>query len=94
MTVSRSSQADALAAIDQGGVVVYHRPGCGYCARLIRSVGRLAERATWVDIWADEDAAAYVRSVNDGNETVPTVVIDGVAFTNPKPSVVKAALER
>ena len=46
----------------------------------------------WVDIWADPDGAAYVRSVNDGNETVPTVVIDGVAHTNPSPRAVVAAL--
>lgn len=70
-------------------VVIYWRPGCGYCARLRDSLGDLAEQATWVNIWQDEDAAAYVRSVNDGNEVVPTVVIDGVAVTNPPPAVVK-----
>jgi len=32
------------------------------------------------------------RGVNGGNETVPTVVIDGTAHTNPAPAVVKAAL--
>ena len=42
-------------------------------------------RAKWVDIWADDDAAAYVRMVNDGNETVPTVVIDGVPPHQPQP---------
>lgn len=46
----------------------------------------------WVDIWSDEDAAAYVRLVNDGNETVPTVIIDGVAHTNPPPTRVRSAL--
>ena len=34
--------------------------------------------------WADEEGAAYVRSVNDGNETVPTVwFADGSTLTNP-----------
>ena len=32
-------------------------------------------------------------SVNDGNETVPTVVIDGEAHTNPDPEVVRQRLE-
>ena len=52
------------------------------------------ERAAWVNIWEDDEGRAYVASVNDGNETVPTVVIDGVPHTNPDPSVVKAALVR
>jgi hypothetical protein len=56
-------------------------------------VHKYASRATWVDIWSDPEAAAYVRTTNDGrNEVVPTVVIDGIAHTNPKPRLVKAAL--
>ena len=93
-----ASQAEAAALMEapttdgRPTVVIYHRPGCSYCARLrLRLVG-LRSRAHWVDIWADDDAAAYVRMVNDGNETVPTVVIDGVPHTNPNPSVVRAAL--
>jgi mycoredoxin len=45
-----------------------------------------------VNIWKDPDAAALVRSVADGNETVPTVVIDGHPIVNPAPSQVVAAL--
>lgn len=48
----------------------------------------------WVNIWNDEEAAAYVRSVNNGNETVPTVVIDGQAYTNPSPLTVRSAVTR
>ncbi|KUG62245.1 MULTISPECIES: glutaredoxin domain-containing protein [Kocuria] len=74
-------------------VTVYYRPGCGYCLRLRASLGSLARRARWVDIWADPEAAAYVRSVNGGDATVPTVVLDGVPHTNPPPATVRAALE-
>lgn len=45
-----------------------------------------------INIWRDPDAAAFVRSVADGNETVPTVVIDGHAYINPPPGQVVAAL--
>ena len=69
-------------------VVVYWRPGCGYCQRLKFALGADTERVTWVNIWQDEEAAAFVRSVNDGNETVPTVVIDGTPHTNPDAAVV------
>lgn len=74
-------------------VVVYWRPGCSFCMRLRSSLGDLADQALWVNIWEDEDAATYVRSVNDGNEVVPTVVIDGIAITNPPPAVVKERIE-
>ena len=41
----------------------------------------------------DAEAAAYVREVNGGNETVPTVVIDGVPHTNPRPAMVLERLQ-
>nr|WP_130012058.1 glutaredoxin domain-containing protein [Serinicoccus sediminis] len=75
-------------------VVIYWRPGCGFCAMLKTRLGGLKDRATWVNIWEDEDAAAFVRSVNDGNETVPTVVMDGIPVTNPNPGRVKERLAR
>lgn len=82
------------AALEHGrqGVAIYWRPGCPFCLKLTARVRRHASRAAWVNIWEDPDAAAYVRSVNDGNETVPTVVIDGVAHTNPAPGMVLRAL--
>lgn len=73
-------------------VVIYWRPGCGYCARLRAALGDFADTAQWVNIWDDEDAAEFVRGVNDGDETVPTVVIDGEAHTNPDPQQVRERL--
>jgi mycoredoxin len=35
------------------------------------------------NIWDDPSAAAIVREHARGNETVPTVVVDGVGFVNP-----------
>ena len=75
------------------GAVVYWRPGCMYCLRLCWSLGRLARRATRVDIWADDDAAAFVRGVNHGNETVPTVVVENTVRTNPEVGWVRRALQ-
>ncbi|WP_066637591.1 glutaredoxin domain-containing protein [Serinicoccus hydrothermalis] len=74
-------------------VVVYWRPGCGFCAMLKARLGKLRDRATWINIWDDEEAAAFVRSVNDGNEVVPTVVMDGIPHTNPNPGMVKERLK-
>jgi hypothetical protein len=44
------------------------------------------------NIWEDPDAAAVVRSHARGNETVPTVVIDGIGMVNPSADDVVAAL--
>ncbi len=71
-------------------VVIYWRPGCGFCSRLRSTLGGDADKATWINIWEDKDAAAIVREANNGNETVPTVILDGIAVTNPDPSLVKA----
>jgi hypothetical protein len=35
-----------------------------------------------------------VREVNDGNETVPTVVVAGTAYTNPEPAWLRQQLAR
>lgn len=86
------SAAEGAAAAAAGEVVIYFRRRCGFCERLRLSLGRRRSEVVWVDIWADPDAAAFVREVNDGNEIVPTVVIDGTAYTNPAPSVVREAL--
>jgi hypothetical protein len=40
------------------------------------------------NIWEDAEAAEFVRLVNNGNETVPTVVIGTDVYTNPPASVV------
>lgn len=48
-------------------------------AQLVRAGVELAER----NIWEDPDAAAFVRSVARGNETVPTVLVSGVPLVNP-----------
>ncbi|MFC4377343.1 glutaredoxin domain-containing protein [Nocardia halotolerans] len=64
-------------------VRVYWRPGCPYCRVLLRQLRRTDLRLEEVNIWADPEAAARVRSVADGNETVPTVFVGEVAMVNP-----------
>lgn len=72
----------------------YWRPGCGFCSvlrqRLRASGVELDER----NIWEDPEAAAFVRGVANGNETVPTVVVGGQALVNPSPSKVLDLLGR
>ncbi|MGR3938717.1 glutaredoxin domain-containing protein [Streptomyces sp. BRA346] len=84
-------EAQRRSAAD-GRPVVYWRPGCAYCLRLRTRLGRSARRAHWVDIWRDPAGAAVVREANDGNETVPTVVVAGRPHTNPDPAWVREQL--
>ncbi|MGZ0150297.1 glutaredoxin domain-containing protein [Kribbella sp. WER1] len=82
----------AAEAARAGKPIVYWRPGCQFCLRLRFSLLGSAHHASWVNIWADPDAAAAVRAVAAGNETVPTVVVDGESRVNPSPRWVRERL--
>ena len=70
---------------------IYTTPWCGYCFRLKAQLDRAGVAYTEVNIESDPAAAAFVESVNGGNQTVPTVVFsDGTAFTNPRATDVAA----
>ncbi|MEU6554806.1 glutaredoxin domain-containing protein [Streptomyces sp. NPDC046915] len=77
-----------------GRPVVFWRPGCTYCLRLRVRLGRRGREVHWVNIWRDPAGAAAVRAVNDGNETVPTVLVDGRPHVNPDPAWVREQLSR
>ncbi|WP_342786907.1 glutaredoxin domain-containing protein [Streptomyces tailanensis] len=64
-------------------VVVYWRPGCPFCSSLRRGLRRSGVEFTERNIWEDQKATAFVRSVAHGNETVPTVTVAGRATVNP-----------
>ncbi|WP_371661104.1 glutaredoxin domain-containing protein [Streptomyces sp. NBC_00280] len=86
-----AQEAQRRSAVD-GRPVVFWRPGCKYCIRLRIRLGRNARQLHWVDIWRDPAGAAAVRAANDGNETVPTVVVTGRPHTNPDPGWVREQL--
>lgn len=73
-----------------GSVVVYRRDHCPFCFRLEHGLQHAGVEYEQRDIWADSEAADFVRSVNNGNETVPTVVItapDGTRTVRTNPGV-------
>ena len=74
-------------------VTMYSTPWCGYCQRLKAQMSREGIEYVEVDIERDPEAAAFVESVNGGNQTVPTLVFpDGSAATNPSLKEVQARL--
>lgn len=72
---------------------MYSTPWCGYCHRLKSQLDREGIDFTEVDISQQPDAAHIVERVNNGNQTVPTLVFgDGSALTNPSLAQVKQKL--
>jgi len=74
--------------------VVHWRPGCPFCVALLFGLWARRVPHRRIDIWKDAEAAAWVRSVNGGNETVPTVRIGELVLTNPSTRAVIDALAR
>lgn len=71
-------------------IIMFSTPWCGYCQRLKAQMTREGIAYTEVDIEQDPESAAFVESVNGGNQTVPTLLFpDGTALTNPPIAAVK-----
>ncbi len=76
-----------------GTITMFSTTWCGYCQRLKSQLKREGIEYTEVNIEEVPDAADYVMSVNNGNQTVPTVIFpDGSAATNPSLAEVKSRL--
>jgi mycoredoxin len=75
-------------------LTMYSTSWCGYCHRLKSQLDREGIGYQVIDIERDDDSAAFVMSVNGGNQTVPTVrFVDGSTLTNPSIVQVKKHLE-
>lgn len=81
-----------------GSVTMYSTTWCGYCNRLKSQLNREGIGYSEVNIEEDPASASFVESVNNGNQTVPTVVVvpngggKQVVMTNPSLRQVQAAL--
>lgn len=67
--------ARAQAESGDDDFVVYWKPGCTYCIRLLATLRRSErDQIRWVNVWQDADAAQFVADHNDGNVLTPTVM--------------------
>lgn len=79
--------------VRDGAVVVYWRPGSIGCLRLRSALRSVSDQILWVNVWADDEAAAFVRDVNGGAEVVPIAILrNGDAVSLPSPDAVRADL--
>lgn len=98
-STSVDHDADQNPDQDDQQITVYWRPGCPFCGSLFRQLEHAQVEHRRVNIWDDEGAAAVVRSIARGNETVPTVTVGdpaagGVGLVNPNVSQILAAVGR
>ena len=77
--------------LDPGVVTLYWRPRCPYCIRLRWQVRRAGLPVREINIWKDPEAAARVRQITGGDETVPTVTIGQTSLVNPSIAELLAA---
>lgn len=70
----------------------YWRPGCPFCMSLERSLNKAGYPLDKKNIWDDPSAAAFVRSVAEGNEVVPTLKVGGTFMVNPSAKQVERAV--
>lgn len=76
-------------------LTMYSTSQCGHCHRLRAQLDGAKIAYEVVDIDQDPQAAAYVKSANGGDQTVPTVRFpDGSLLTNPTVHEVRARLVR
>ncbi len=82
--MSSESDNDSGADTPIGAVDFYTRPGCMFSTGLRYRLNEIGVPVRERDIWQDAEAAAWVRSVARGNETVPTVFVGEVGLVNPR----------
>jgi len=74
-------------------VTMYSTPWCGYCHRLGSQLDRAGIAFDLVDIERQPEAVTIVEDVNNGSQTVPTLVFsDGSSLTNPSVAQVQDRL--
>ena len=65
-------------------IIVYGTPVCPMVTPVRGALKRASVEYDYIDIWQDDEARARVRSINNGNESVPTIIFpDGSTLTEP-----------
>lgn len=76
-----------------GTITMFSTTWCGYCARLKSQLDKAGIGYTEINIETEPGTAELVEKINNGNQTVPTVLFpDGSSATNPSLAEVTARL--
>jgi mycoredoxin len=75
-------------------ITMYGTPWCGDCRRARRVLDQHKVAYQYIDIEQDEAARSYVVQVNQGNQSVPTILFpDGSVLVEPSSAVLTQKLE-
>lgn len=75
-------------------IIVYGHPTCPKVGPIKGLLTQSKVKFEYIDIHQDSVAAARVRDINNGNESVPTLVFpDGSSLTEPTVGELKSKLE-
>lgn len=72
---------------------IFYADWCPFCAKLIKNLDRTETPYELVDVEGEnaDDINEWIKSVNDGNRIIPTVLYsDGTHETNPDASAVRS----
>lgn len=88
-----SQQSTDVYTPQSGGITMFSTSWCGYCRRLKSQLNAQGLRYTEINIEEVPGTAELVEQLNNGNQTVPTVIFpDGTTATNPSLLEVKERL--
>ena len=75
-------------------IMLYGTSWCGDCRRARRVITQVGTHYDDVDIDSDEQAEAFVKELNRGSRSVPTIVFpDGVVMIEPSDVELAAKLK-
>ena len=64
-------------------IKVYGADWCSDCVTAKRFLDSKGVEFEYIDITDNQQAIALVEQINNGKRVIPTLMVDGVSFTNP-----------
>ena len=64
-------------------IKVFGADWCSDCVTAKRFLESKGVEFEYIDITDNEQAIALVEQINNGKRVIPTLMVDGVSFTNP-----------
>ena len=64
-------------------IKVYGADWCSDCVSTKKFLDSKGVDYEYIDITDNEEAIALVEKINNGRRVIPTLMVDGVSYTNP-----------
>src|SRR5689334_12365933 len=82
-------------SVEKPAIILYSHPMCPSTYPTQALLNRAKANYVYINIREDDDARERVRAINNGDESVPTLVFpDGSTLTEPWPAAVQAKLRQ